>query len=404
MPHYYLIKRHFTIKGKKVTKYYYQYTNPVGKKVQRSIEREMHLPRGSLRWKDAKRYVEELNFQANKNEEQGNNVTLEVFAENFFTENCEWLARKKEKHGLTLKNKTIMNYRNDLEKHILPEYGKRLLCEIDGIEVEDWLLTLPLANSSRNNIIIVLRTVLREAKRKKLLKTVPELEAFSRRTARRRDTLTFVECETLFPEDIVELKRIWTSDNNLNEDEYAGLMYGVLFGFMLSAGLRSGEGRALSMAQLFPKYNGIIVDRAFSSTGELDFPKKGDRNDPRYRAVIVPSKGWRLLNIWLNKADPEDYIFTLFSKPLLRDYLFKRFEIGLKNAGIEIGDRWLTPHSLRYTWVSRMQPLLRGDDLRAFAGHRSEEMTDHYSRPYLLERLETYQEMRHEIDRFWQSA
>ena len=75
-------------------------------------------------------------------------------------------------------------------------------------------------------------------------------------------------------------------------------------------------------------------------------------------------------------------------------HLERRKRIWLKNASVKPGGRKLDAYSLRYTYNTRLQPVLPGAALRDFMGHRSEDMTDHYSRPHLIERLREYQSAR----------
>jgi integrase len=48
-----------------------------------------------------------------------------------------------------------------------------------------------------------------------------------------------------------------------------------------------------------------------------------------------------------------------------------------------IDGRKLVPHSLRYTYVSRMRRELSAETLQKMTGHNSIEMVDYYTRPIL---------------------
>ena len=52
----------------------------------------------------------------------------------------------------------------------------------------------------------------------------------------------------------------------------------------------------------------------------------------------------------------------------------------LEKSGIEVGNRVLTPHSLRYTYITRMRRNVAGETVQKIAGHSSINMTDHYTR------------------------
>ena len=47
--------------------------------------------------------------------------------------------------------------------------------------------------------------------------------------------------------------------------------------------------------------------------------------------------------------------------------------------------RKLVPHSLRFTYVTRMRTELPVEDVRQLVGHNSVEMTEYYTRPTLSE-------------------
>ena len=55
----------------------------------------------------------------------------------------------------------------------------------------------------------------------------------------------------------------------------------------------------------------------------------------------------------------------------------------ISKAAIEVGSRKLTPHSLRYTYVTRMRRYIDGDIVRILAGHTTQEMTDYYTKPMI---------------------
>lgn len=77
---------------------------------------------------------------------------------------------------------------------------------------------------------------------------------------------------------------------------------------------------------------------------------------------------------------PDDFIFTKEGEPFRKEYLEACFKRGLKKAGIETGQRRLIPHSLRYTYVTRMRRYAPLELVQKLAGHTSEGMTDYYTR------------------------
>jgi integrase len=182
-------------------------------------------------------------------------------------------------------------------------------------------------------------------------------------------------------------------------------MFGTLFCVTVSAGLRSGEIRALNREQISTANSGLVIDRAVDDLGQIGPLKKATEEDPRSRAVIIPEITLRTLERWLDRA-PEcpDYpglVFSYRGKPIANYYILDRFRFGLDKLKIDYETRRLTVHCLRYTYNTRMRTLLSEQVLREFVGHRSVAMTDHYDNPILMERLIAYQGIRPSVERFW---
>jgi integrase len=99
--------------------------------------------------------------------------------------------------------------------------------------------------------------ILREAKREGIIEIIPEFEPF-KRAGKRQDILSSEELTTLFPYDEKELVEIWKRlDDMRKEREEIALMFGPLFCVTVSAGLRSGEVRALHGEQVSIPNSGL---------------------------------------------------------------------------------------------------------------------------------------------------
>jgi integrase len=187
-------------------------------------------------------------------------------------------------------------------------------------------------------------------------------------------------------------------------DEIA-LMFGTLFCVAVSAGMRSGEIRAMFAEQVSLANRGLVIDRVVDERGIIGLLKKGTEEDPRSRAVIIPDKSLRILAYWMDRTPKclefPGLVFPYRSKIVSASYILDRFRYGLDNLGIDHEKRRLTVHCLRYTYNTRMKTSLPGEVLREFLGHRSIGMTDHYDNPILLERLLALQDMRSKVEQFW---
>jgi integrase len=189
------------------------------------------------------------------------------------------------------------------------------------------------------------------------------------------------------------------------EQPEIALMFGTMFCITVSAGLRSGEIRALHRDQISIANSGLVINRAVDDLGQIGPLKKATAEDPRSRAVIIPEITLKMLERWLDRAPecPEypGLIFSYRRKPIANYYILDRFRFGLDRLGIDYEKRRLTVHCLRYTYNTRMRTLLSEQVLREFVGHRSVSMTDHYDRPILIERLAAYQGIRPSVEQFW---
>jgi integrase len=334
-------------------------------------------------------------------------TTIGDFARDMFTEGAPHLARWAAK-GKVLKRQTIIQYRRHLTSYILPQFGKLRFHEITPTAIEDFLLEQRLSNSCRNTILYTLKLIMREARRAGILEIIPEFEPF-KRNGRRQDVLSSEELIALFPYDEKELIEIWKRPDDMRQEQpEIALMFGTLFCVTVSAGLRSGEARALHRDQISFVNNGLVIDRAVDDLGLIGPLKKATEEDSRSRAVIIPEIILKMLERWLERApicsDYPGLVFSYRGKPVASYYILDRFRFGLDKLKIDYKTRRLTVHCLRYTYNTRMRTLLSEQVLREFVGHRSISMTDHYDRPILLERLASYQGIRPSVEQFWGQA
>jgi integrase len=380
--------------------YYYWYQDG-GKRVIKACGRKCTEKREAVAYLEA---LLKQELTETKRKSALGSITINDFAKDMFTEGAAHLARWAAK-GKVLKRQTIIQHRRHLTGYILPKFGKLRFTEITPTAVEDFLLEQQLSNSCRNTILYTLKLIMREARRAGIFDIIPEFEPF-KRNGKRQDTLSGEELIRLFPYNEQELIEVWKRPDDMRKERSEiALMFGTLFCITVSAGLRSGEIRALHRDQISISNSGLLIDRAVDDRGEIGSLKKATEEDPRGRAVIIPEITMNMLKRWLERV-PEcfDYpglVFSYHRKPIANYYILDRFRYGLQNAGIDYETRRLTVHCLRYTYNTRMRTLLSEQVLREFVGHRSIAMTDHYDRPILIERLAAYQGIRPLVEQFW---
>jgi len=276
--------------------------------------------------RDAKEYLEELvrsDELASKQEKvtvaEAKTVRFRDFAQTLFLPGAMHL-RRQEKISSAIKDSTREGHRGRIVNYLVPAWGDKPFpaFEAEGFAEEfiDWLVDLTLAPRKKsdpekdlpsaaqisaslgNNIIETMSIVLREAKRQRLIAQVPEFERFTRKS-RRQGTFDDDELLALFPETATALETVWKIDDH-RDDDGTGIMLGAAFCLAVSAGLRSGEVRAVHRDQLIRKQlpygawlYGLIVDRSYDAKMDLGSLKKGTEEDPRYRAVMIPDAPFR---------------------------------------------------------------------------------------------------------------
>jgi integrase len=110
---------------------------------------------------------------------------------------------------------------------------------------------------------------MQEAKREGIIDMLPDFEPF-KRNGKRQDTLSSEELYKLFPFDEKQLIEIWKRPDDMRKEHpEIALMFGTLFCVTVSAGLRSGEIRALHTEQVSLPYSGLVIDRAIDDRGEI---------------------------------------------------------------------------------------------------------------------------------------
>lgn len=205
---------------------------------------------------------------------------------------------------VALKPKTRVGYRQILDTHVLPAFGRRPVGKFTRREMRTWLLALDVAPGTRRNIRKVVRLVFHVAVEDRLISGNPcdgiELPASSR--------------EMLF----------------LSAHEVAGLAdalpapHRTLVLLAAYTGLRAGELCALRVRHLDLLRGRITVEESLSDVnGHLHFgtPKNG-----RIRSVPVPRALCELLAAHLatRAHGPDDLVFASRNGSPLRHQLFYR--------------------------------------------------------------------------------
>jgi integrase len=202
-----------------------------------------------------------------------------------------------------------------------------------------------------------------------------------------------------------ELDKIFQIENFPSEQFY------LFFLLCLSGGMRLGEIRAVRAKQIIFDRKILIIDGFCKKDGRRTvYNKKGTPDNPKFRLVYLPDITLAKIDAWIrqNAIGSDDLCFTVDGRPIRQETAEDVFYRALQAAGIiprpepapknkrgagrkkqhrehlkPSDGRKLVPHSLRYTYVSRMRRELTAAELQPMTGHTSVEMVDYYNRKVL---------------------
>ena len=137
-----------------------------------------------------------------------------------------------------------------------------------------------------------------EAARSRRISELPKFRRFAGRSMR-KDILSPEESKALFPDDSEKLAAVW----RLAEEDATGHTIGLDFRLRLHAGMRPAEGRALTVGQLYPPHNGILIVRHLDLDGAESLPRKSVREDPRWRRARIPRRTMEMLTDYLEQQE-----------------------------------------------------------------------------------------------------
>ena len=428
--HLYRRKIGETKKKEPIRAWYFWYLDPVTKKQVRkscgTAKNPVFLKR------DAENIIEQLEkkdreYLAMRAEVES--VTIAKMVDAMFADGSTYLKRRQDE-GYVKDAETLKEIRGYLKNFIVKNYGHLKPEELDPAVVDNDLVQAKYSNSWKNRIVSILNWILDEAIWLKMLKVKPVLKKYKRNT-KQKSILTREEMDKLFPDDFNELSKIWNKDKTVSDE---GFMFGTLYALMTSTGLRNGEARGISPSQLILSDGekiakmvgpdgreainplgetkneiryGLVLDRMLNRQNKTVMHlKKGDEKNRKMRIEVIPDKTVKYLKRWLSirPVNELDLLFTFRGDRIKCPYLIYRFGIGLRNAGISTENRILKPHSLRYTYNTKMRRRIPEDKLRAMIGHDVKSMTDYYTIINIAELEEQFLELRDSaqaIDGFW---
>ncbi|MDR3336803.1 MAG: site-specific integrase [Treponema sp.] len=401
---YHVFKKPKKLKnGKAVRRWYYYFVDKNGKEIQKSCGKFVKNR------SDAESFVRELPGWGPGNAESVR-VLVKTIAENMYIPGSDHYKRRKELGRST--DMDTMKEARGLIRKIITDFGEICIDDLTVIMVTKRLLKMNCSGSRKNRYIQVLGEIYQEAPWHHSKVTPPKFPTFAR-NVRKADIFS-----------TSELNRLFLPENFPSETMF------LFFLCCLSAGLRLSEVRGIRRKQIIFDRKVLIVDGYCKQNGTRTvYNKKGTPDNPKFRIVFLSDLTLEKLRYYLDQhsdLQPEDYIFYREAgKPLRTEYAEAIFDKALLNAGLAtdlkkhnreiqaaikkgeappspimiretdykkqdifiIDGRKLVPHSLRYTYVSRMSRELSAVELQPMTGHTSVQMIDYYNRKILDEAI-----------------
>ena len=332
--------------------WYYAYTD--------SGKRHKKICRNCKTKEEAQDYVSHLKL------DKRDQYKIKNIAKNMYLENSEHIYRLNM-FGKKFTVKTLNQKRSYIEL-IMEKFGEFYIDDINFSKIEmELLIDSKHSGSWKNGFLETFGAIYDETAwicSKPIPK--PKFQRFVR-NSKKADILTTEEIKLFLD------KKNWKYERDF-----------ILYNIILFCGLRLGEARALRVSQFIFEKKILVVDGFLRSTGErTDFNKMGNTENKKIRIVPLPDILIDIVKNYINfhHLYDNDFIFTRENgKPLRQEYLESVFKRVIQNANISLRNRKLVPHSLRYTYVTRLRRFLPVDLVQQLVGHSDSEMTNYYTK------------------------
>lgn len=391
---YHLYQRTIPHKGKTIKAWYYWFYDESGKQVRKSCGSK---GKPCTTKRDAEAFIETLPAEI----EIQKIITFNEFCKGFYDPDSRFILKQK-----ALGTEYVANsiYQKNLYlRYFLDKFGTYEVDKLKMLEIENWILRLPQCASVKNHIIVTINEIYSELYAHELVDNIPMIQKFKRNDTLPKGILSVAEIQMLFPENYSNIVDIWRIRSDESEKEivaFATMIYTIL-----STGMRSCEVRALQWNQLI-EGKALFLNAMYNSDDKrVNYLKKGDKENKKWRVVVLPQKTIMMLNNLKLYSDnkPDDFIFTYKGEAVTSDFLLAHFKLVLAKNGIEHDrqHRNITIHSLRFTYNTLMKNEVSEEDLRLMIGHASKEMTDYYDKSKALDHLPDLLKNQTKIDSIW---
>ena len=375
---YHIFKKSVQSKGKTVHKWYYYWNDPVTGVMRQKV------CKGCKTQAEAYTFVSALPplFVEEK-------ITISSIGKWMYIPGSTHLERM-EKLGKQYTLETLKCKRGLLDI-FLAKFGDLELKDLTIPMVIDFLTEDPHSGSWKNNFLTVVGEVYAEAPFMGLpYIPAPQFPKF-RRNSIKKDVFTTDELNILFDESLWINLSSTKYANHPQFDEGHKAIY-LMFLCCIKCGLRIGEAIGARVNQFLFDQGMFVVDGFYRHNQLLrtNYNKCGSEEDKKIRVAPLPEDFSLIIQKYIaeNHLSGDDFVFQRYNKPIRKWLAEEWFRRAVASSGIKTKNRVLTPHSLRYTYITRMRRDVAGETVQKIAGHTSLAMTDHYTRAAIPEMVE----------------
>ena len=375
---YHIFKKSVQSKGKTVHKWYYYWNDPLTGVMRQKV------CKGCKTQAEAYTFVSALPplFIEEK-------ITISSIGKWMYIPGSSHLERM-EKLGKQYTLETLKCKRGLLDI-FLAKFGDLELKDLTIPMVIDFLTEDPHSGSWKNNFLTVVGEVYAEAPFMGLpYIPAPQFPKF-RRNSIKKDVFTTDELNILFDESLWINLSSTKYANHPQFDEGHKAIY-LMFLCCIKCGLRIGEAIGARVNQFLFDQGMFVVDGFYRHNQLLrtNYNKCGSEEDKKIRVAPLPEDFSLIIQKYIaeNHLSGDDFVFQRYNKPIRKWLAEEWFRRAVASSGIKTKNRVLTPHSLRYTYITRMRRDVAGETVQKIAGHTSLAMTDHYTRAAIPEMVE----------------
>lgn len=322
---------------------------------------------GKLTKSAAKAYCYDLYKKDKLVPHRGGNMTFKEYSKNWWIwDECEYVKFRSKRKPITKSyaDTALLMVNNKL----IPVFGRIPLNRITTYDIEKWLDVFSqegTSNASANLCLSVLKVMLKDAVRRKLIDVDPASSVTRlQRNSKERGIPTPYEVEKLFnskERDVIWKNRLYYIANLL----------------AACTGMRIAEVVGLRDENLKEGY--IYLDKQYQPNYGLT-----DLKNHKPRDIVIPPLMQKLLED-LAEGNPEGFIFSTSrgKVPISSDSVRRSLEKAYEKIGItreEQKERSLCFHSWRhYLNTTLRSHNITDGKLQTMVGHSGQGMTNHYT-------------------------